>query len=284
MPPRTAPLRHLLALTATLALAGAGTSAAAHGEVLLVLPTQAGPLELVAQRLREALAGSARLTELSVEPAQPASAPPRAVAWDLAAGIGALGERAARRHVPDSRLVSCAAPSSSAAGVVLEHDLALQFSALRRVLPAAQRVGLLFRDPAGRARADAAVQAARHAGLTPVPLAVESGAEAAGVADRAAADLDALMPLADSDLLAPQVARALLLVSVRQRPPLVGPAAGWSRAGALYALDWDWDDLGQQCADVARRMLARAPGRARRCRRSRRGARCSSSTGARRSI
>ena len=104
-----------------------------------------------------------------------------------------------------------------------------------------------------------------------VPLGVASGVEVPYVVEAAAAQLDALMTLPDAEILSPAVARTLLVLSMRQRVPLVGPAGSWAKAGALYALDWDYEDLGRQCADVAQRLLsqraapsaAQAPRRAR---------------------
>jgi putative ABC transport system substrate-binding protein len=175
--------------------------------------------------------------------------------WDLAIGLGSTGERLARQVAPAGRLLSCAAPTSEAPGVVLEHDYTLQFSQLRRVLPEARRVGLLFQAREDGHRAEAAAAAARRAGLEPVRLAVASILDIQAAAEGAADRVDALLPLPDAELLTPQAARTLLTVSMRQRLPLVGPAASWARAGALYALDWDYEDLGRQCADVALRLL-----------------------------
>jgi putative ABC transport system substrate-binding protein len=41
----------------------------------------------------------------------------------------------------------------------------------------------------------------------------------------------------------------------------VGPSASWAKAGALYALDWDYADLGAQAAELAARIVrGAAPG------------------------
>lgn len=243
---------------AALALAALGAAAAPAGtprQVLLVLPEQPGPLAQVAQGLRQTLGPGLRVTEwvegrTLVAPEGDA----RTDAWDLAIGLGSAGERLARQAVPTGRLLSCAAPTSEAPGVVLEHDYTLQFAQLRRLLPEARRVGLLFQAD-GR-RVEAAAAAARRAGLEAVRLAVSSVLDIQAAAEGAADRVDALLPLPDAELLTPQAARTLLTVSMRRRLPLIGPAASWARAGALYALDWDYEDLGRQCADVALRLLS----------------------------
>jgi putative ABC transport system substrate-binding protein len=35
----------------------------------------------------------------------------------------------------------------------------------------------------------------------------------------------------------------------------VGLSASWVKAGAMYSLEWDFEDLGRQCGEIAERML-----------------------------
>ncbi len=235
---------------------GSSHAATLSRSVLLVMPAQAGALEQMVQGLRQALGGAAQVKVVAPEALRELAAGMGNV--DVVIGVGSSGEQAARSHVAaaaTSRLMSCGAPTTSYPGVVLEHDHAVQFAQLRRMLPSARHVGLVFHTRDGSARFDAAAQAARRAGLEAVALGVESAAEVQATVERLAGGLDALMVLPDAEVLSPQAARALLTVSMRQRVPLVGPAGSWVRAGALYALEWDYEDLGQQCADVAQRLL-----------------------------
>ncbi|MDZ5459353.1 ABC transporter substrate-binding protein [Azohydromonas lata] len=226
--------------------------------VLLVMPPQPGKLEVMAQSAARALASAAqvRLMPADAQPGAGLEAAVRGGGVDLLVGVGAAGEQAARAQAGSVRLMSCGAPTTTLPGVMLEHDPAVQFAQLRRMLPTAHRVGLVLHAAEGSPRLDAALQAARRAGLELQPLPVESAADVQPTVERAASALDALMVLADAQVLSPQAARALLTVSMRQRVPLVGPAGSWARAGALYALEWDYEDLGLQCADVALRLLA----------------------------
>jgi putative ABC transport system substrate-binding protein len=237
--------------------AGMAQAQASARSVLMVMPAQPGKLELMAQSFRQAL-GSAVQVRTSSADEQPAPAPeaaPRAGGVDLVVGVGSTGEQAARQRHAGARLMSCGAPTTTYPGVMLEHEHAVQFAQLRRVLPTARRVGLVFHARDGRTRFDDAAHAARRAGLEALALAVESAADVPPVVERWAGALDALMVLPDAQVLSPQAARALLTVSMRQRIPLVGPAGTWARAGALYALEWDYEDLGLQCADIAQRLL-----------------------------
>jgi putative ABC transport system substrate-binding protein len=49
--------------------------------------------------------------------------------------------------------------------------------------------------------------------------------------------------------------KALLLFSFRHKLPLIGLSEAWVQAGALYALDWDYRELGAFCGRLALRQL-----------------------------
>jgi putative ABC transport system substrate-binding protein len=46
------------------------------------------------------------------------------------------------------------------------------------------------------------------------------------------------------------------LFSFRHQIPLIGHSTPWVKAGALYALDRDYTDIGLQCAEMAGKILA----------------------------
>ena len=52
-------------------------------------------------------------------------------------------------------------------------------------------------------------------------------------------------------LLAGDAAGRILGTLFRNRIPFVGPSSAWVKAGAIYALDWDFADIGQQCGGIA---------------------------------
>jgi putative ABC transport system substrate-binding protein len=58
----------------------------------------------------------------------------------------------------------------------------------------------------------------------------------------------------------PETARGILLYSFRKRIPLIGPNEAWVRMGALYALDWDYAEVGAACAHLALRQAQLAKG------------------------
>jgi putative ABC transport system substrate-binding protein len=60
-------------------------------------------------------------------------------------------------------------------------------------------------------------------------------------------------------VLTQQTARPILLFCLRNKIPFVGLSSSWVRAGALYALDRDYADIGAHCAETALKLPDGAP-------------------------
>ena len=73
--------------------------------------------------------------------------------------------------------------------------------------------------------------------------------------ERLAQKADVLWGVADALVLSPQLAKPILLFSFRNSIPFIGPSAPWVKAGALYSLDYDYRELGSQCAEIALKVL-----------------------------
>src|SRR5574341_1071741 len=145
------------------------------------------------------------------------------------------------------------------AGVGLEIPVDVQFQWLQRVLPHAKRVGVLFNPNENRDKVDAASRAARAVGLTLFAHAIDAPRDIPEALNRMAKEVDVLWGLPDHIALSPETAEALLLFSLRNRIPFIGLSASWAKAGALYALDRDYADLGKQCGELARDILDGRP-------------------------
>ncbi len=142
-----------------------------------------------------------------------------------------------------------------AAGVALEIPVETQFQWLQRFLPAAKRIGVLFNPQENQEKVETASREARRMGLTLSAQAIETPRDIPGALNRLAGTVDVLWGLADHVVLSPETAQALLLFSLRNRIPFIGLSTSWAKAGALYALDRDYNDLGMQCGELAKKIL-----------------------------
>jgi putative ABC transport system substrate-binding protein len=147
------------------------------------------------------------------------------------------------------------APGRQLSGVSLDIPFPVQFQYLRRLFPAAHRVGVLY----NAAETGALIEDARHAAaasgfilvVEPVDEPAHAVATLEGIMDR----VDVMWSIADSHVFTPQTTSALILAALRHRTPLFGLSTSHVRAGAMAALSCDYTDIGRQTAETALRVL-----------------------------
>lgn len=145
--------------------------------------------------------------------------------------------------------------AKNATGVVLEFPPKTQLEALRRLLPKARRVGVLYSPDENGTLIASASRVARKMGLRLTARKV-SGPKDLPLALNALADnVDILWGVSDAVVLNPKTAKNILLFSYRYRIPFIGPSESWVKEGALYALDRDYRDMGVQCGEMALQVL-----------------------------
>jgi putative tryptophan/tyrosine transport system substrate-binding protein len=247
-------------------------AAAAEVRVLIVASHDAAPYQETAAGFLRGLRQSSKVQSETVALKGDASAAPRLLAQaasqakrDLVLSLGALATKTALAQWKDVPVVAALVLSSAdlrgaanATGVYLEHPVTTQLQLLRRILPDQTVVGLLYSPNENRGRVDEARRVAKQLGLDlealPVQRAHQIPDQLKALEDR----VRVLWGVPDSVVLTPQTARQLLLFSFRNRIPLVAPSSMWVKAGALYALDWDYGDIGGQCAVLAQKILGGA--------------------------
>jgi len=139
----------------------------------------------------------------------------------------------------------------NATGIVLRHPPAVQFDLLKRLIPDVRRVGILYNPKLNATTVEAARNAAEAAGLVLDAVAVESPREIPNALNRLSRRVDVLWGIPDAMVMSAATARNILLTSLRNRVPLVGPASAWTKAGALYSIEWNYNDIGLQTGEMA---------------------------------
>ena len=147
---------------------------------------------------------------------------------------------------------------NNSTGVVLQVPLKQQFDWMQRVLRPAAKIAVLYNPRENQARIDEAQRIARDAGFELVPILVATPQILPTALEDAVSRSDALWVIPDSLVVSPETAKTLLLASFRNRIPMIGLSSAWVKAGALFALDWDYEDVGTQCGEVALQILAGA--------------------------
>jgi len=147
-------------------------------------------------------------------------------------------------------------PGGNMTGVMLAVPPSESLQALKRAVPQARRVGVIY-DPAQSQRAVREMtDAARGLGLQVASRAVRSAAEVPRAAEELRGNIDALYAPVDGTVYSSQSAKFILLFALRSGIPVMGFSANLVEAGALLALYPDYVDVGRQAGHMALRILS----------------------------
>ena len=149
--------------------------------------------------------------------------------------------------------------SPNATGVLLDFPIETQLQWLKRLIPTAVTVGVLFNPKDNQLKVDAATKTAKGIGLMLVPRSVETPRALPDALEEVTRTTDVLWGIPDSVVMTPQTAEPILLNTLKSKVPFVGLSTSWVKAGALYALDRDYLDIGLQAGELAGKLLNGAP-------------------------
>ena len=144
--------------------------------------------------------------------------------------------------------------SANVTGVVLDFPLEIQFEWMHKILPGCKSIGVIH-NPKNLEKIRAAEKVAQNTGLKIYSKQVETPSDIPDALEYLSRHVDALWGIVDDLVFTSQTAKEILLVSFRNRIPLIGISSAWVKAGALYSLDWDYADMGSQCGEMALKIL-----------------------------
>lgn len=143
----------------------------------------------------------------------------------------------------------------NATAVLLDIPVETQLQWLRRFLPQHTTVGVLFNPQKNRDIITAAAHVAERLGLQLAGQEVNAPEELPHALQSLAKKADLLWSIAEPTIFSPQTAESILLFSFENEIPFIGLATSWVKAGALYALDRDYNDIGAQCGELVLKLL-----------------------------
>jgi putative ABC transport system substrate-binding protein len=268
-----------LAFASVLRTAVAATTAET---ILAITSVPAEPYQIALTRIKEALRRTDFAGGIEELPLRPNGAGEdqvlhaiRARRPVLVVTLGSQATAAVTARIQDLPVVFCMVlnpvasgfvpelerPGGNVTGASLDVPLVRQFEAIRTVVPAARRVGVLF-NPAETGRVvREAEQVAREIGLTLVARAVRTPGEVPQVLAALGRQVDVLWAVADGTVFFGGSTEHILRYTLSNGIPFMGLSPAFVQAGALMALSVDYRAVGEQCGALALQVLAgRAPG------------------------
>jgi putative ABC transport system substrate-binding protein len=258
-----------------LAVIGAALSQAAataprpagHPHITALLSQDAGPYRAALEGFQDELKRSQPSVEVVVHvlaPGKDQSALVMLVRGEEPSLVLALGSAAAEaaRQIGEVPVVASLVLratdvliGSQFTGVFLEFPSEVEFRYLARILPGQHRVAVIYNAAQNQRTVEEARRAARASGLELVLRKVTAPSDIPATLLSLSNNAEVLWGLADTIVLTPETAGRILLFSLQNRIPFVGLSAPWVRAGAVYALERDYGDIGRQCAEMASLLL-----------------------------
>lgn len=179
----------------------------------------------------------------------------------LAIGMDALVKVKGIRDVPIVYLMvlnpqSLIHDSGNITGVSLSIQPEKQLATLRKVLPHARKLGLLFDPGKSGAFVSKARRAATTMGIELVAEEVHSPREAAAAIDAMTGKVHALWLLPDTTVVNPGTIDLLLLSTIENRIPVLTFSDKYAEKGALLSLEVDATEAGRQAGEMANSILA----------------------------
>jgi putative ABC transport system substrate-binding protein len=141
-----------------------------------------------------------------------------------------------------------------ATGVYLDIAVEDQLTLIKRLFPKARRVGVLYSLENEKKIAEASKICAKH-GLGLDAREAPARKDIPHALEWVAKNADVLWGLVDKVVLTPETAKQILLFSLRNELPFIGPSENWAKAGGAAAIGWDFEDLGAQCAEILLKLL-----------------------------
>jgi putative ABC transport system substrate-binding protein len=180
----------------------------------------------------------------------------------LVLAVGSPALRAAVLMLPETPRVASLvmsldeiAETPNTTGVTLSYPVETELETLKRILPRHRRIGVLYDPEHNERRITDARHVASRLGLELIAIEVGSPKEVPKALKSLTRGIDVLWGFPDPTVFTPQTAKQVLLVCMRERIPFVGLSSAWVEAGALYALERDYSDLGAQSGSLAGEIL-----------------------------
>jgi putative ABC transport system substrate-binding protein len=145
--------------------------------------------------------------------------------------------------------------SPNITGVSLSYSISTQFQWLKKFFPQSKAVAVLYNPSENTATVKELSKVSEQYGLKLDAIAVATPKELPFALERLATNVELLLAIPDETVMSVNTAKEVLLASFRNKVPLIGLSDNWVKSGAYYSLSWDYEDLGEQSAAMAQKIL-----------------------------
>jgi putative ABC transport system substrate-binding protein len=143
----------------------------------------------------------------------------------------------------------------NATGVVLDIPLDVQFTWMRSFFPKVKNIGVLYNPGQNQKFIQKAKIQAHQIGFNLIAQPVPTPSDLPNALQKMVDRVEVLWAINDQIVFNHSTAINILLYSFRNKIPLIGLSDSWAKAGAYYALDRNYSDIGAQCGEIVNKIL-----------------------------
>jgi putative ABC transport system substrate-binding protein len=140
-------------------------------------------------------------------------------------------------------------------GASLDIPIKTQLEKFKLIVPGLRKVGVIY-TPDSEPVVVQAKRECKEMGIELVSLAISTEKEIPQAIEDLGKKVDGLWAVADTIIFTPQSTQYLLLYTLRNGIPFMGPFTSFVKAGALFTLTWNDKDVGRQSGELALRVLS----------------------------
>jgi putative tryptophan/tyrosine transport system substrate-binding protein len=146
------------------------------------------------------------------------------------------------------------ASGNNLTGASLDIPISAQFETLKAVLPSLKRIGVLYNPQETEVIVQQARRTAKEMDLELVAIAVASEDKVPDALRSLNKNVDAIWSVADGTVFS-SGSQEFILYTLQNKIPFMGLSPAFAKAGALLALDADYQEIGSQCGGLAAKIL-----------------------------
>lgn len=174
--------------------------------------------------------------------------------------VGSKATEAAIQQFPDTAIVftmvlSPRYTSARVTGVSLDIPPRQQFKMAQRLCPQIHAIGVIYSTPAAEELVSIGKAQASSMGLEVIAVHVASVDDVYSAIRFLGKRTDALWMIPDTMVFTPESTEDLLLYALREKIPVIGLSPSYVKAGALFSLSCDYEDIGRQSGEMAQRII-----------------------------
>ncbi|MCP4706979.1 MAG: hypothetical protein GY865_20455 [candidate division Zixibacteria bacterium] len=146
-------------------------------------------------------------------------------------------------------------PGGRITGASLDIPPDIQYTYFKRVISDLKKIGVLYSDETANLIPPAKAVAS-EAGLELIAVKIDSEKDIPSALEKLGRMTDGIWSVADKKIYSPRSTRFILLNTLRNGIPFMGFSRNLVESGALFALDFDYKDIGRQTGKIVLKVLA----------------------------